>query len=110
LNLPEVTCPQWTFLRCAALVINTLVRGPPTAPTRPVGRENPVVSHRAGVVAPKSSGILPRLSPLAATDLAMLMVCGFATHVPLVGYLRSGSYIALFALAAFAAHGLLPRL
>jgi hypothetical protein len=63
----------------------------------------------AGLVAPRRTGTLPRPAPLAAAGLAMVMVGGFATHVRRREYLRSGSNVVLFALAAFVARGLLPR-
>jgi hypothetical protein len=62
-----------------------------------------------GVVVPRATGVLPRLAPLAAGGLAMVMVGGFATHLRRREYLRSGSNVVLFALAASVALGLLPR-
>ena len=62
-----------------------------------------------GVVVPRATGVLPRLAPLAAAGLVMVMVGGFATHLRRREYLRSGSNVVLFALAASVALGLLPR-
>lgn len=62
-----------------------------------------------GVVAPRATGVLPWLTPLAATGLAMVMVGGFATHVGRGEYVRSGSNVVLFALAASVARGPRPR-
>lgn len=58
-----------------------------------------------GVVAPRTTGVLPALGPLAAVGLATVMVGGFATHVVRGEYLSSGSNVVLFALAVSVARG-----
>lgn len=63
----------------------------------------------AGVIAPGATGVLPRLAPLAAAGLAAVMVGGFATHLRRGEYLRSGSNVVLFALAASVAEWPLHR-
>ena len=44
-----------------------------------------------GVIAPRATGVLPRIAHLAAAGLAMVRVGGFATHIGRGEYVRSGS-------------------
>lgn len=57
----------------------------------------------AGVVGPRTIGVLPELTSLAAAGLAMLMVGGFATHIRRGEFPRSTSNVVLFVLAVFVA-------
>ena len=58
-----------------------------------------------GVVLPRLTGILPWLTPLAATGLAIIMIIAMSLHARRKEYSAIGMTALLFALAIFVAYG-----
>ena len=58
-----------------------------------------------GLILPAVTGILPWLTPLAATGLTLTMIGAIATHVRQVEYSRMWLPISLLFLAVFIAYG-----
>lgn len=60
----------------------------------------------AGVIIPRAVGVLPILTPIAATGLCCIMIGAAFTHIRRKEYEMIGINFLLFALAAFVAVGL----
>jgi len=58
-----------------------------------------------GLILPALTGILPRLTPLAAVGLALTMVGAIVTHIRLGELPKAAPSVVLFLLAAIAAYG-----
>lgn len=58
-----------------------------------------------GVIVPRVTGILPILTPMAATGLACVMVGAAFTHIRREEYFMLSINVPLFMLAAFVAYG-----